>query len=71
MTYPCVADAKVQLPATWMLVAITLGGGPMGILMGVPIASAAHALLKEATQSRGNVLRNEPQEAWLFQMLFY
>jgi len=39
----------------WVLASITVGGnlaGPIGMLLGVPAASAAYALLKEATAKR-------------------
>ena len=55
LIYPRVVGAKINLPAMWVLAAITVGGnlaGPLGMLLGVPAASAAYALLKEATQKR-------------------
>ena len=55
LIYPRVVGAKINLPAMWVLAAITVGGnlaGPIGMLLGVPAASAAYALLKEATQKR-------------------
>ena len=55
LIYPKVVGAKINLPAMWALAAITVGGnlaGPIGMLLGVPAASAAYALLKEATQRR-------------------
>ena len=53
--YPRVVGAKINLPAIWVLAAVTVGGnlrGPLGMLLGVPAASVAYALLKEATDSR-------------------
>lgn len=55
LIYPKVVGAKINLPAMWVLAAITVGGnlaGPISMLLGVPAASAAYALLKEATQKR-------------------
>ena len=55
LIYPRVVGAKINLPAMWVLAAITVGGnlaGPFGMLLGVPAASAAYALLKEATKKR-------------------
>ena len=55
LIYPKVVGAKINLPAMWVLAAITVGGnlaGPIGMLLGVPVASAAYALLKEATDRR-------------------
>ena len=53
--YPKVVGAKINLPSMWVLAAITVGGnlaGPIGMLLGVPIASAAYVLLREATDKR-------------------
>jgi len=53
--YPKVVGAKINLPAMWVLAAITIGGnlgGPVGMLLGVPAAASAYALLKEATDNR-------------------
>lgn len=50
--YPRVVGAKINLPAMWVLAAITIGGnlaGPVGMMLGVPVASSAYALLREAT----------------------
>ena len=55
LIYPKVVGAKINLPAMWVLAAITVGGnlaGPIGMLLGVPFASSAYALLKEATDKR-------------------
>lgn len=55
MIYPRVVGSKIRLPAMWVLAAVTIGGnlgGPIGMLLGVPAASAAYALLKEATDIR-------------------
>ena len=53
--YPKVVGAKINLPAMWVLAAITIGGnlaGPIGMLLGVPAAASAYSLLKEATDRR-------------------
>ncbi|MDD3277963.1 MAG: AI-2E family transporter [Lachnospiraceae bacterium] len=53
--YPRVVGSKIRLPAIWVLASVTIGGGlggPIGMLLGVPAASAAYALLKEATDLR-------------------
>ena len=53
--YPKVVGAKVNLPAMWVLAAITIGGsvaGPLGMLLGVPAMSAFYSLLREATEKR-------------------
>lgn len=55
LIYPRVVGAKINLPAMWVLAAVTVGGnlaGPLGMLLGVPTASAAYYLLREATERR-------------------
>lgn len=55
LIYPRVVGSKINLPPMWVLAAITVGGnlaGPVGMLLGVPAASAAYALLREATEKR-------------------
>ena len=50
--YPKVVGAKINLPAMWVLAAITIGGnlaGPIGMLLGVPAASSLYSLMREAT----------------------
>lgn len=48
--YPRVVGSSMGLPAIWVLAAVTIGGGVMGILgmlLGVPIAAALYRLIKE------------------------
>jgi predicted PurR-regulated permease PerM len=55
LIYPKVVGAKINLPAMWVLAAVAIGGnlaGPLGMLLGVPAASAAYALIREATENR-------------------
>ncbi|MBQ2687312.1 MAG: AI-2E family transporter [Clostridia bacterium] len=55
LIYPRVMGNKINLPAIWVLVAVTVGGsvaGPLGILLGIPLASTAYVLLREATENR-------------------
>lgn len=50
LIYPKVVGTSVGLPAIWVLVAITVGGGIMGIagmLLGVPVAAVIYKLLKD------------------------
>jgi len=59
--YPRVVGSKINLPAIWVLAAVTIGGnlaGPLGMLLGVPAVSAAYALIKEATDLREAGLRH-------------
>ena len=53
--YPKVMGTRVNLPAMWILAAVTVGGGlagPVGMLLGVPLASTAYILLREATEAK-------------------
>lgn len=55
LIYPKMMGARINLPAIWVFAAVTIGGnlaGPVGMLLGVPAASAAYELLKEATIKR-------------------
>lgn len=55
LIYPRVVGSKLRLPALWVLAAVTIGGnlaGPLGMLLGVPAASAGYALIREATDQR-------------------
>ena len=50
LIYPRVVGSSMGLPAIWVLAAVTIGGGIMGIfgmLLGVPIAAAIYRLLRE------------------------
>ena len=56
LIYPKVVGSSIGLPALWVLAAVTVGGGLMGImgmLLGVPVAAALYRLLRE------DVLRRE------------
>lgn len=55
LIYPRVMGSRVNLPAIWILAAVTVGGGiagPVGMLLAVPITSSAYVLFKEATAKR-------------------
>ena len=48
--YPRVVGASIGLPGIWVLAAITIGGGILGIggmLLGVPLAAACYQLLRD------------------------
>ena len=48
--YPHVVGSSMGLPAIWVLTAVTIGGGMMGIMgmfVGVPVAAAIYRLLRE------------------------
>ena len=49
LIYPRVVGSSLGLPAIWVLAAVTIGGGVMGVtgmLIGVPIAAALYRLLQ-------------------------
>lgn len=53
--YPKVMGDKINLPAIWVLAAVTIGGGlagPFGMLLGVPVTSIIYVLLREETEKR-------------------
>ncbi len=48
--YPKVVGSSIGLPGIWVLAAVTVGGGIMGIagmLLGVPLAACAYRLIRE------------------------
>lgn len=50
LIYPKVVGSSIGLPGIWVLAAITVGGGIMGVfgmLIGVPIAAAVYTLIRE------------------------
>lgn len=55
LVYPKVVGGSLGLPAVWVLAAVTIGGGLMGImgmLIGVPIAAALYRLIREDVNRR-------------------
>ncbi len=55
LIYPRVVGGKVGLPAIWVLVAITVGGGlfgVLGMLMFIPLCSVAYAVFAEYVKER-------------------
>lgn len=62
LIYPRVVGKSVGLPSIWVLAAVTIGGGVMGImgmLIGVPIAAAAYQLLREDVYKREMIIVTE------------
>lgn len=50
LIYPKVVGSSLGLPAIWVLAAVTVGGGIMGVigmLLSVPVASAVYRILKD------------------------
>lgn len=59
LIYPRVVGASIGLPGMWVLAAVTIGGGIIGIpgmLLGVPVAASLYKLLRD------NVNRREREE---------
>ena len=50
LIYPRVVGSSMGLPGIWVLAAVTVGGGIMGIagmLLGVPLAAAGYRILRD------------------------
>ncbi len=55
LVYPRVVGSSIGLPGIWVLTAVTIGGGVLGIggmLLGVPIAAACYQMLRADVRSR-------------------
>ena len=53
--YPKVVGTSIGLPGIWVLAAVTVGGGLMGlvgVLLSVPIASVLYTLLRRDVHRR-------------------
>ena len=58
LIYPKVVGSSIGLPALWVLAAVTIGGGLMGVLgmlIGVPIAAALYRLIREDLWAREGI----------------
>ena len=68
MIYPKVVGSSMGLPGIWVLSAVTVGGGVMGItgmLIGVPLAATAYRLLQETVNKPPKLSRGEENETGL------
>ena len=64
LIYPRVVGASIGLPGVWVLAAVTVGGGVLGVagmLLAVPLAAAAYQMLREDVRRR-NLPAEEPPE---------
>ena len=55
LIYPKVVGSSIGLPGIWVLAAVTVGGGVMGImgmLVAVPVASAIYQIVREAVNRK-------------------
>lgn len=54
LIYPRVVGSSLGLPGIWVLAAVTIGGGILGVggmLLGVPLAAAAYRILRDDVNS--------------------
>lgn len=66
--YPRVVGSSIGLHGIWVLAAVTIGGGVMGIpgmLLGVPLAAALYRLLRDDI-NKGKPNRESEQEMAMF-----
>lgn len=64
LIYPKVVGSSMGLPGIWVLVAVTVGGGVMGIggmLIGVPLTAVFYKLVKENLEAKEKKLATPPQ----------
>lgn len=62
LIYPKVVGTSIGLPAIWVLAAVTIGGGIMGIagmLLGVPLAAAAYKMLSDKVKTQKPAKKQE------------
>ena len=55
MIYPKVVGSSIGLPGIWVLAAVTVGGGVLGIfgmLLAVPLAAACYQMLQTDLRQR-------------------
>lgn len=59
LIYPRVVGSSIGLPGLWVLAAVTIGGGVMGVsgmLLGVPLCAAAYRLFADQVNGRNEKL---------------
>lgn len=65
LIYPKVVGSSMGLPALWVLAAVTIGGGVLGIggmLIGVPMAAVVYRLIKESLNQPQPEVQEEASE---------
>ena len=65
IVYPRVVGSSLGLPGIWVLAAVTVGGGVLGIpgmLLGVPLMAAAYKLIRDDV-NKGLAPEAEPETA--------
>lgn len=66
LVYPRVVGSSIGLPGIWVLAAITVGGGLMGVfgmLLAVPVVAAIYKLIKADVNKRNTVALSVAKEA--------
>ena len=64
LIYPKVVGQSIGLPGIWVLTAITIGGGVLGVggmLLAVPLFAAGYRLIREDVQKRNPVKSTDEQ----------
>ena len=64
LIYPKVVGTSLGLPGIWVLAAVTVGGGVLGVvgmLLGVPMTAAVYRLIRE-DMKKGNANAEAPEE---------
>lgn len=62
LIYPKVVGSSIGLPGIWVLAAVTVGGGVLGIggmMIGVPAAAAVYRLIKENLNSPADKIKEK------------
>jgi len=60
--YPRVVGSSIGLPGIWVLAAVTIGGGILGVvgmLIGVPLAAALYRILRDDLKKDRMIPANE------------
>ena len=63
--YPRVVGSSIGLPGIWVLAAVTIGGGVLGIfgmLIAVPLAASVYKLLRENVNGTSDIKKLNIQE---------
>lgn len=66
LIYPKVVGSSIGLPGIWVLAAVTIGGGILGVagmLVGVPLAAALYQLLKNDVHRKLEIPQNDIRKA--------
>ena len=65
LIYPKVVGSSMGLPGIWVLAAVTVGGGLMGVLgmlLGVPLAAVAYRIIRDDVKKHEKLTENSETE---------